>query len=118
LGPIARDPAPATIIRVDADWNDLQAAAAVAAAETETVVLGATFPSPVELAIDLATIRDEPVEVSARRLPEPEASDGPVQIQLSCRYGRFGDAHEQRRFLDALTRRLADLKSVDYRKVR
>lgn len=117
MGPIARDPAPASRRVLDGDWNDVEAAAVVAAAETETVILGRTAPEPGMMVFEIGTIRDEPVEVLARKTGA-QAGEGTGQIELTCRYGRFGDSVQQERFLDAMKRRLADLRGVDYRKVR
>jgi hypothetical protein len=58
------------------------------------------------------------VEVRARRLAEQPDADGSEAIELTCAYGRFGDGPQQARFLEAMIRRLSDLKGVDYRKVR
>lgn len=118
MGPIAQDPAPATSFRVTADWDDLEAGAVTAAAKTESVVLGSDQPSPGEVVFEIGSIRDEPVELRARRVGPPDTPGGPVDIELTCYYGPFGDARQQQRFLDALAQRLGDLRGVDYRKVR
>ena len=101
-----------------ADWDDLYAAGVVAASRAEAALLSIKSPGPDETVLEFRTIRDEPVEVAARRLEPPAAAGAPSRIELTCRYGRFGDAHEQARLLEAMTRRLADLRGVDYRKAR
>lgn len=118
FGPIARDQAPPTTTRVEADWDDVYAATVAAAGKTESVVLSTRTPSPNELVVELQTIRDEPVEVTARMVGRPASDGGSVPIDITCRYGLLGDAGEQRRMLDAISARLVDLRGVDYRPVR
>lgn len=104
-----------TTAAVVADWDDVDAAAVVAASKTESVVLGALELAPGLRQIDLLSIRDEPIRLEARR---GEAVSGGVRIELSCLVGRLGDSEFQGRFLDAMAERLGDLRGVDYRKVR
>jgi len=118
FGPIARDRAPPTTIRVNADWDDVYAATVTAAGQAESVILTAQSNAAGELILELETIRDEPVEVTARIAGEPSTPGGSVPIDLTCRYGRLGDAREQQEMLAAISARLADLKGVDYRPIR
>lgn len=115
-GPIGGEPAPESVAVVTADWDDLEAAAVLAASKTESVVVAVSERTTGEMVFELVSIRDEPVVVTARRPGTPRP--GPEPIELTCTVGRLGDATLQARFLDAMSRRLTDLSGVDYRKVR
>lgn len=108
-----RQPVPATRATVVADWNDLEAAVLVAASRTETSLVD-WRQDAARAEFELASIRDEPVMVTARR----QAPGDPSPVDLTCWFGPFGDAGRQARFLKEIARRLEDLRGVDYRKVR
>jgi hypothetical protein len=118
MDPVAANPAGPTRLEVVADWDDLDAAMVVAAANNQCAILGVRRPGPDEVEFEVRTIRDEPVTVSARRLGAADNPPRAEPIELVCEYGRFGDAAQQERILEAMRERLADLRGVDYRKVR
>lgn len=81
----------------------------VAAPRAEAAVVG-TSEAEDSITFTLVTATDEPGEVRASRGAGAEKSDGEnIEITLSARFGRFGDAARERRMLNALVRRLEQL---------
>jgi len=101
-----------------ADWNDLDAAADVAAQRTELVVLRTTSPDPCTRRYDLLSVSGEPGTLIVTR---PHPCDGPgesIPLTIEATIGRFGDPRRERILLNAFTARLADLHGVDFAPIR
>ncbi len=114
-GPLKSEPSnspPRQVVLV-ADWNDLEAAAEVAVPHVEMAVLEIQ-PSPQRVRFELLTATDEPGELIATRA-EPATDYDPgeqIEITLTARIGRFGDAAHEVLLLDAMRTRLLQLKGV------
>ena len=109
VGPSWGTPQTAT---VTGDWDDVDAAVETAAGQSEMAELLVEAVSDRERVYTLRTIRDETAKLVVRR--GPGAGVNGVPIQLEARVGAFGDASQEQRLLRAMTRRLEDLKGVDF----
>lgn len=94
-----------TLTQARGDWDDLDAAVSLATQRTELAVLERLPHGPDRVEYRLLTPREEPGELIAQR------RDG--VIHLHVRIGRWGRPELERRFLDHLRRRLAQLQGVD-----
>lgn len=92
---------------VRADWSDLEAAMEVAAPRAE-LALVETKTSSDRVVFGVVAATDENGEVVATRTPGNGAGED-IEIRLTARIGRFGDAAREQRILDALARRLGQL---------
>ncbi len=101
-----------SVIRVDADWVDVEAAVAVALGKSELVKVRLERPDPSRLIYTLRTSRDEPATLTIDRLDGPETAD-PVRMRLACRVGRFGDTLREEVFLALVAARLEQLRGVE-----
>lgn len=113
--------APPTQITVVADWNDVYAAAQIAAGKNETAITSHS-ETPTEQVMELRTVTADSGRLTARRdTPAPAfgAPDpAPIPIHLTCTVGLFGDAQRQGAILEWTRRRLEQLKGVDWAPVR
>jgi hypothetical protein len=118
--PTAGDPggllASASTLQFEGDWNDLDAGIDVAASFAELAVIDAT-PASVRgrRTFLLRSTRDEYAWLVVERIGPPTRDDEGVRMNARCTVGRFGNPPTEQRFLQALARRLADLKGVDAR---
>ena len=93
------------------DWNDVEAAAVVAADENETAIVTQELGEK-EQVFELLTILDEPGKLVAQR--EGEGVDK-VPIRLTCSVGLFGNPQREASILRSAAGRLEDLAGVDFR---
>ena len=105
-------------LEVLADWDDLNAAMAVAAERTEMAVVRASDPTGDGLTrrFELRTVAAETVEVIVTR--SEADTDQPQAIVVRAKVGRFGDPEREAALLGALRRRLEQLRGVDFSPVR
>lgn len=124
--------------RTDADWNDIDAAVAAGASKVEMAVVSAndgptragTPGDTRERIFKLKTIGDEPAWVTIAKAaaapgsadPSPldgassarvSATDGADALVLRAKVGRFGDRQRETALLQAISRRLTQLKGRD-----
>jgi hypothetical protein len=89
------------------DWDDVQAAVAVAAPAIEFAVVHVQSPTPDRTAFELLSARDEPGVLIVERGP------GPGELSIRAQIGRFGDPARERALVEAVRRRLGQLRGVD-----
>lgn len=101
---------------LSADWDDVDAAVGVAVGAAEAAVTGARTNGPDERVYYLRTVADEPGILVVSRSPEPAGAAGsaPSNITLRTSIGRFGNPDRERRLLEAVARRLTDLRGRQY----
>jgi len=95
-------------VTVRADWDDLDSAVLVGVGTAETAVLEWPEESDNPRVYTLATVRDEPGDLTASGEPRT----GPSEIYLEARLGRFGAPQRERLLLGAVRRRLLQLAGV------
>lgn len=101
-----------------ADWNDLDAAADVAAGRAQLAILRATSPDPCTRRYELTSVRGEPGALTVTR-PHPCDTPGEsIPLTIEATLGRFGDPPRERTLLNAFTSRLADLHGVEFAPIR
>lgn len=106
-------------VQFRADWNDLDAAAEVAASAIEAAVMDASEPEPGLRVFELRTVSDAPGRLEVRWLgfasgSTPGTTLGEnVPVEARCTVGRFGDAPAEGRLLGALVRRAGQLLGRD-----
>lgn len=108
ITPAGESPTRAT---VRGDWNDAEAAAIVAAGQNELAILMVAPQGDAMLVVDMTTVGDDPVRLTARRAD-------PDTIELEARVGRFGDPVRERALLQSVAKRLRDLSGRDWAPVR
>lgn len=121
------------IVRIIADWDDLDAAVDVAAGANQLALVRRVDVSPWHAEFYLISVVEKPVLITARAAEPPDRHDSSardpsdpseqeprtrwgqsVAIDLTCRYGHGGDAARDSTILRAVARRLAQLHSRDY----
>lgn len=114
----ARSDGPSPVVaRLEADWNDIDAAVRVGAEQAECVVVR-TLPARTG-----TERRFELKHVSGRRgelvvaTPADPAPD-PRPVDLSCRMGALGDHELEERIVARVARRLTDLRGVEFAPIR
>lgn len=107
----------ASTAEASADYDDVDAAVAVAASKNEMAVMWSNGASESPRRYYLKTVKDEPVylfvgkQASFERRPvrDPKAPIPPDQLVMRCTVGRFGDSDREEELLDDLRERLEDL---------
>lgn len=116
--PDAARTSPATA-HFTADWDDIDAAADLAAQRTELAVLHITDPTGrgCTKRIELLGVRGEPGVLTISR-PEPceETQSQPLTVEV--RIGRFGDPEREASFIKVFRDRLEQLHGRDYAPIR
>lgn len=92
---------------VRGDWDDAEAAAIVAAGQNELAILMVAPEGDATLVVDLTTVQDEPVRLTARHAE-------PGMIEMEARVSRFGDPGRERALLRSMAKRLRDLAGRDW----
>ncbi len=121
-----RDGVSPTEAAAPGDWDDVEAAAIIAAGKVEMAVLMVSPQGDDRIVIDLTTVRDEPARVVVQRArsvsnaPGSNTGGNPDggRLELRCRVGRFGDPGRERALLSAMARRLGELHRRDTARVR
>lgn len=98
---------PATTGPASGDWDDARAAAAAAVPAVELAIVHVEEPTPDRLIFELLSARDEPGELVIERRP------GSGELDVRARVGRFGDPRRERALVEAVRRRLGQLRGVD-----
>lgn len=124
---VAFEPAPerrplGSVVRVDGDWDDLDAAVEVAAGANQLAVVRRVEVGAWERMYELVTVTDKAVVISARvvdesltiAVEEESAKRESVTIELTCRYGHAGDAGRESTVLRSVVRRLSQLRGRDF----
>lgn len=106
----------ASVRQVSADWLDLDASVGYAVGMVEMAVVSQNDPSLEPRVFLVRTIRDEPGRLEVARVDTEVAakSPRPVDLTMRCSIGRFGHPARERALLDAVAKRLAELRAVDY----
>ena len=99
-----------SVIWVEADWADAEAAVSAALGKSELVKVRLKRPDPSRLVYTLRTSRDEPAVLTITR---GEGVADPVPMFLTCSIGRFGDPRREREFLALVAQRLGELRGVE-----
>jgi hypothetical protein len=95
---------------VRGDWSDVEAAMEVSAARAEVAVVSSTL-TPGLIVFEVLAATDEAGEVVVTREGGVDGGTGEdVPIRLEARVGRFRDRVREGRLLDALSRRLEQLR--------
>lgn len=101
-----------SILRVEADWDDAEAAVSAALGKSELVKVRLERAGGSRLVYVLRTSRDEPAEFTITRGDRWGWAD-PVPLLLTCSIGRFGDPQREREFLALVAERLGQLRGVE-----
>lgn len=107
-----------TVVRVTADWNDINASVDWAVGEAELAVVDSNAAHAATREFVLRSSHDEPGTLVITRsdsAPPPGADEPPTAMTISCSIGRFGNRQTEERFLRALVKRLAALRGVEFR---
>lgn len=133
LTPTVQVPSRGSQTVIVADWTDVVPAAIVAASQVEMAIVRQApddrdIPRALRIDLELVTLTGEPVVVEATREPIDPSAVAPgdrgasagesVRVSLVARVGRFGSPGAERRLLEAMSRRLLDLRGVEFRPVR
>lgn len=119
----APDPRPiGPVVRVTADWDDLDAAIDVAAGVNQLALVRTVDPGPMHREFHMVTILDAPVIITARRPDANHASSNEadatrresIDIELACTYGWSGDPGRESTILRAIAKRLRQLHGREY----
>jgi hypothetical protein len=107
-GWVRMEPAPSggRTALVTGDWEDVYAAALVAAPTIESAILHREEDER-RLVLTFTTIDDEPGELTAERLSD--SLDRPGPIRITVRIGLFGNSAREERLIRAIADRLRGL---------
>jgi hypothetical protein len=118
----------ASTSEVNADYDDIDAAVAVAAGKNEMAVLWSNQRSESPRRFYLKTVRDEPVYLFIGRQPSFEpprpsqrnqtGAKPPEDLVMRCTVGRWGDDRREEDLLDAIEDRLDELRGKDAAPIR
>lgn len=98
-------------VTIRGDWSDVEAAVDVSVTRAEVAVTATTFEAS-RMKFVLVTATDELGELVALR--EDASGNGEnVPIRLEAHFGRFGDAPREVRLLEAVAKRLEQLRGRD-----
>jgi hypothetical protein len=107
-------------LRVRGDWDDVDAAVAVGVSRGEAATLS-SIQGEGRREYRLLSIDDEPGVLIAQLVVGEQNRAGAaagVQIDLTCRIGRYQDEARERIILEQTQQRLKNLAGVDYRPIR
>jgi hypothetical protein len=110
----------ASRLSTNADADDIDAAVNVAVGRVEMAILQTirTSPDPRVLRIyELRAVTDEPAVLKVWRT-NSDGEAGPVSLELAASFGRFGNPARERALLEAVRRRLIELRGVDVAPIR
>lgn len=99
-------------IRINADWDDVDAAMIVASQYVEATVTRTTLMSPTHRRYVVTHVSGEAGEVNVTRADA--ARDEQVDLLATCRIGRLNEPERDRALLRALAARLAALRGVEF----
>ncbi len=105
-----REPIPETTIEITADWNDIDAAMLIAASKSQLGLSDRTN-DPDGAMFQFLTIHDETMLLWATPLEKP--TEKPIRIKFEARLEPSRDTARESKFLQALTKRLTQLRGVD-----
>jgi len=98
-------------LTVQGDWSDVEAAVDVSVTRAEVAVTSTAF-EPSRMQFGLVTATDEVGELVVLREDASGNGEG-VPIRLEVHIGRFGDAPRELRLLEAVAKRLEQLRGRD-----
>lgn len=122
--PAAGDSVPPGSTTVTADWDDTEAAVVVGAESIESVIHQTEDVSPTHRRYTLRLNSGESATLDITRTTPPPsgitgaATEPPVELTLTARVGLAGDRARERRLVDAVSRRLGQLKGVGAARIR
>lgn len=106
-------PSPGVSRSVNADWNDIEAAAVQGCGDAEAVVHDTLLRQPLRIEYAIRTVDDLSGVLTFTRADIASAGER-TEVTVFCRVGDFGDGEREQRIVREVTDRLRQLRGVDF----